>query len=577
MLGILLFALMPAAVPEISSGPDLADQASELAAPIREVTVFSDRARVKRSGTVRLESGSHALRLPDLPGATLLNTVHVTASGGQVLRVEIAPIERERLSIEQVDGLIEKLESLSDRLARIDAEQSVLKAELDLIRSVAPKKAMAEKDRAGKTPPALSVDGWISSLDFVAAREAAALEASRKLQLDRAKLAEDYAKTQADVARYDLGAMSDRRVQVLAMVEVTKAGPVSLELVYMVPGAAWWPAYDLHYSPQDGKVTLNTAGQVRQGSGEAWDRVDLVLSTSIPGQDIQLPELLTWTLGERKDFLPKPRPERTPAAPPRLAAPRAGLHPLEAERRSRQAVLQERLAVLDVLLAAGSGAAIARDGTKRQRAPAIRSAAPPPQPAAEVESEVLVRDKRDDAEYGFAVLASTPSAQPSADMAPGVRSPRPQALGRSGGRSAAPPRPATSLALFDPTTWSRPSFADRTLPAMVAGGLDYCFRAAAPASVASDGQRLRVPLASTSYRASLSYETTPALATTAYLTAKVENGGRLPILRGPVNIFIGGAFSGEGVLQTTGPGGSLSLPLGADEDIRVIHHVAAQS
>jgi len=573
MFGILLCAVLAAAVPEVSSGPDLAAQATVLPAPIQEVTVFSDRARVRRSGTARLERGAHTLRLPDLPGATMLNTVHVTATGGQVLRVEIAPVERERMSIDQVDALITQLEAIADKLARIDAEQTVFNAELELLRAVSPKQALAEKDRTGKTAPALSVDGWASSLDFITARESMLLEASRKLQVDRAKLAETYAKTQADVARYDLGAMSDRRVQVLTIVDVPQAGPVSLELVYLVPGAAWWPAYDLHFSPKDGSVTLYTAGQVQQASGEAWDKVNLVLSTSIPGQDIQLPELLTWTLGERKDFMPRPQPERPPAMPQPLAAPQAGRHPQELERQSRQAVLQERLVVLGNLLAASPSAmdqvtTATRQPTARP-APTRGYAPPKPMPA----EKKVAEDNYDRPEEEAVMLAPPPSISggaTSVDRAP-------SAPGSYNRRSAAEARPATSLALFDPTTWRKPSFGDPTLPAMVAGGLDYSYRATTPASVASDGQRLRVPLASASYRASLSYETTPALATTAYLTAKVENGGRLPILRGPANIFVGGAFTSEGVLQTTGPGGSLTLPLGADEDIRVIHHVAAQT
>lgn len=580
MLSFVLTVLLPAAVPAVSSGPDLADQATVLAAPIQEVTVFSDRARVKRTGSARLERGARVLRLPDLPGATLLNTVHVSATGGQVLRVEIAPVERERMSIDQVDALIGQLETISDRLARIDAEQAVLNGELDLLRRTAPKQAPAEKDRTGKTPPALAVDGWTSSLDFIAAREAMVLEASRALQVDRARLVETYQKLQADAARYDLGALSDRRIQVLAIVEVAQAGPVSLELVYLVPGAAWWPAYDLHFSPKDGSVTLDTAGQVQQASGEAWERVNLVLSTSIPGQDIQLPELLTWTLGERKDFMPRPRPEQTPAVPPRFAAPQPAPHPLEAERRSRQELLQQRLALLGNLLATDARASatpvtstVSQPMVKPSPSPR-RSAAPQPRPvtAAEPEEASIEYEARDD-DMSFAEMPAAPGAAMAVDRAPAA----PIAQAARGRRSSAEARVSTSLALFDPTTWRKPTFGDPTLPAVVAGGLDYSYRATTPATVASDGQRLRVPLARASYQASLNYETTPALATTAYLTAKVENRGRLPILRGPVNIFVGGAFTSEGVLQTTGPGGSLSLPLGADEDIRVVHHVAAKT
>ncbi|MFH1807375.1 MAG: mucoidy inhibitor MuiA family protein [Pseudomonadota bacterium] len=589
MLGLLLSAMLSAAVPDVSSGPDLADEARTVALPIDEVTVFSDRARIRRRGSVRLERGPHALRLPDLPGATLLNTVHVSAARGQVLRVEIAPVERERMSIEQVDTLVTQLEGISDQLARLDAEQAVFQAELGLLRRASPKTAVPEQERVGKPQPPLVVSGWMGSLDFLATRQAAVQEVLRAQNKKRQELGEAFAKAQRDVARYDLGALSDRRNQVLAIVDVNAAALVELELVYSVPGAAWWPAYDLHFSPADGSVTLYTAGQVQQASGEAWDNVALVLSTSMPGQDIELPELLTWTLGERKDFMPSPRPERALPQPQRFAAPGPRPHPAQAERAARQEALQERMTLLSMLLQGqgvstesgmGSGIGSARrpgvssimggDGVATRSLPQPRPvsrapAAPPPPPAAMERMDM--EDVSGEAEgMSFATLSDAPLAQgaPSGGRA-------------SNRRSRQPRTPATSLALFDPTTWQRPRLGDVTLPAMVAGGLDYEYRASTRATVASDGERLRVPLSSATYKTTLTYETTPALATTAYLSAKVENGGRLPILRGPVNVFVGGAFTSEGQLQTTGPGGSLTLPLGADEDIRVIHHVTAQT
>lgn len=134
-----------------------------------------------------------------------------------------------------------------------------------------------------------------------------------------------------------------------------------------------------------------------------------------------------------------------------------------------------------------------------------------------------------------------------------------------------------SLGLFDPTTWRRRTFSDPTLPAVVAGGLDYVYPALTRASIPSNGERLRVPLASNTWPTRTHYEATPAIKKTAYLTARVKNGGRKPILAGPVNIFVGGDFTGDGKLETTGPGGEIQLPLGADEDIRIVHHIAPQS
>ena len=40
---------------------------AELEAPIKDVTVYSDRALITRRGTLQLEAGEHELRINNLP------------------------------------------------------------------------------------------------------------------------------------------------------------------------------------------------------------------------------------------------------------------------------------------------------------------------------------------------------------------------------------------------------------------------------------------------------------------------------------------------------------------------------
>lgn len=127
----------------------------------------------------------------------------------------------------------------------------------------------------------------------------------------------------------------------------------------------------------------------------------------------------------------------------------------------------------------------------------------------------------------------------------------------------------TALDLLEaPPADSRVLFADPTLPAVVAGGLDFVYASPTRMTIPSNSERLRVPLSVERFPVQTFYEATPALKEVAYLKATVSNQGKKPILRGPVNIFVSGDFSGQGELATTGPGGVLALPLGADEDIR---------
>jgi uncharacterized protein (TIGR02231 family) len=136
------------------------------------------------------------------------------------------------------------------------------------------------------------------------------------------------------------------------------------------------------------------------------------------------------------------------------------------------------------------------------------------------------------------------------------------------------PGSSMSLALLD-TASARPAptFGDPLLPAVTAGGLSYVYQAPTATPIPSTGRQIRVPLASQTFAAAAFHEATPALAPTAFLRARVRNDGKRPLLRGPATIFSDGELVGVGEVQTTGPGGDIEFPLGADEDVRLVRQV----
>src|SRR6185436_16369006 len=141
-----------------------------------------------------------------------------------------------------------------------------------------------------------------------------------KLDGDRRELAKDRDRLLADIQALNRGGFSDRVVDVVAIVDLARAG-ADLELEYFVPGARWKPAYDLHYASARGQIRVETAAVVEQTTGEDWTDATLLLSTAMPGRGIDLPELLTWTLGERSEFVPQLRARSTPPVEPPLPVP----------------------------------------------------------------------------------------------------------------------------------------------------------------------------------------------------------------------------------------------------------------
>ena len=90
-----------------------------------------------------------------------------------------------------------------------------------------------------------------------------------------------------------------------------------------------------------------------------------------------------------------------------------------------------------------------------------------------------------------------------------------------------------------------------------------------PATVPADNSPQKLSITTATLPADLSYQTTPGLSETAFLSASLSNTTEYPLLAGRSNIFIGPSFIASADLETIMPGEKFSIPLGADEGISV--------
>ncbi len=587
----LILLLSSSQVPKITVGPEAKNLAPQVKAPIEHVTVYSDRALVKRQASVLLTTGINTLRLPDLAGAAQLDSIRVSASKGRVLRVEAYAVKRERFAIEQIEAEVTELEKLADEAIKLNAQITAERSELDLLNQLSPAPALSEAEREGRPSLKLAPSAWFSAIDFLETRAEAQRSRIRKLEKARDKLAERRTLLKEKINQVNLGGFTDRRLEVFVALASKSPGKSRIELTYFIPGASWKPVYDLEYLPAVNRMTVRTAAMVQQATGEDWRGVKLSLSTSIPGQGIEVPKMLTWTLGEKRQFMPKPRAARRPPIAPRYPIPEARPTASELERSLKLEDLKERLALLNVS-PRSARARVAKEAQsyKRQRAEESRRRqalklrekdyygrkksakrrarpkppAPPPRPAPAPSREMAAdAPMRATSTQSVVVSESAGSSIQLGGLASGP--------GRASGAKSVL---RTSLNLFQRSADRRgPRFGDPFLPAVSAGGLDYVYRAPTSSDIPSDGQSVRVPLRAERFPVEAIYEATPSLKTTAYLKARVVNKGERPFLRGPTNNFVGGEFIGQGELATTGPGGVLQFPLGADENIRLVRKV----
>ena len=279
-----------------------------LDAPIVGVTVFPDRARVTRRGSVTLPAGDHRVYLEPLPFFLHTDSVRVAGRGpATVLGVDVTTRHHPRTTDEAASRLEEEKRALEAELAELsdaDGVQEQLTAFLQRLADRAGR-TYARALASGDTDP----DGVNTFVESLASRLS-------EVQARRRELAERRALAQDRLAAVDrrlaelAGQREPDRLAAAVSLTVAEESTVELELSYVVDGASWVSAYDVRLT--DEALTLTWYGLVSQHTGEDWPEGELALSTARPLGAASVPELDPWFL-DRFRPAPPPMPMSAPA------------------------------------------------------------------------------------------------------------------------------------------------------------------------------------------------------------------------------------------------------------------------
>jgi len=263
----------------------------KVASAISAVTVFSDRALVRRTAELRVQAGETTLVFTDLPAAIDPASLQVSGSGLFTLRdVRVTTrqlsrdVSAERKALEDERRAYEASIAIeSDRVREAEAERTFVDNMAKRVTSAASEDEKAPLDTAA----------WARMLDFYRGRYQALNLAVREAKASITTL-------QAEVDRVNrelraLGGGSGLSV-VEAELSLEAQAPTTARLVlsYLVSGPSWMPDYVVRADSAGGKLSLHYRATVRQGTGEDWSGVALSLSTARPQVGGSAPELEPW-------------------------------------------------------------------------------------------------------------------------------------------------------------------------------------------------------------------------------------------------------------------------------------------
>ena len=522
---------------------------------IAAVTVYSDRARVTRSGTAVLTPGRRRITVGPLPTTLGDGSVSATlGAGARLLSVEVDSEFGRTISRDDARELIERRDGLRREIAALAEAQSALAEEQEFIGELP---VDPEEDEQGNVRPiGLDPDGWKATLSFVDARLTDLRARIRAGERRSEHLDEQLSDTEIELQ--SLGSYSsEERKRVVIEVQASVDGPVELELSYTLTGPRWRPSYDLQVDGAAGRLELHRFAVVRQATGEDWERATLKLSTAAPQVGAELPKLMAWRLGDTS--------------------------------QQQHAAATSEVGEMDAGVAELAASAPPPPPAPAMAAPlASRAAMSPPEPRARKKRKAVRRSAREQVEVDAMMDALEPAGEAYADdawdeeLAIEVRdepAPKPR-----------PPAPAPILPMGK-GAWSLPAGVDLDFrthgggfrgqgtrvycpsPEQAAGGFDFAHLAEGPQTVPADGHEHRIPLGFETLDCRLLHEVVAPLAQRAFLRAAVTHGGERPLLAGETFVFLDGGFVARAFVDTVAPGADLELVLGVDEDVKVERRV----
>jgi len=248
--------------------------------PITSVTLYRGRAAVTREGKTTLGFGVFELRVGPLPEAADLDSVQAkVGTGGRLLEVKTETVVKPSPTSDspRVREALARVEAAQARVAEVERRMANNAAAQKTIDSIAAKVSDdASKSMGGSLDP----EKLRAQLSFIESERERLTAAVLGLKKEAKDAAGELAAAQNALAAAG-GAPPIERFALVTVV-APEGGDIPVGVTYLVSNASWAPTYTVRGDPDKGTLALEFDATVMQATGEDWNDVALLLSTSQP-------------------------------------------------------------------------------------------------------------------------------------------------------------------------------------------------------------------------------------------------------------------------------------------------------
>lgn len=277
--------------------------ANFLNAAITEVIVYPQGAQVKEAQTITLKKGENILEWGMLSPQVDVDSLRVELPAGARLidsgTKAVHTTQEQNIRRAELEKLLEKalqrLQAINDVLILIEKNE----AYLEQIQQASTTPVKGEASYAFPAPAQ-----WSEMINFTRTGREKLLDERRDAEQKKVVAQKEISKIQREMN--ELGNQPVLKTQKLTLtIESLKDQTVTASVAYFDPAAGWHAAYQVWVDPTTKEVQVTYGALVRQSTLNAWEGVDLRLSTARPQTGATPPELAAWWVREMRD---QPRP-----------------------------------------------------------------------------------------------------------------------------------------------------------------------------------------------------------------------------------------------------------------------------
>lgn len=261
---------------------------------ICEVTVYTDRARVTRRGTVALTGNERELAIASLPATLEPESVRATGAGTVAVRLlgvrSKTVFSREPVA-DRTAELTQQIQELETQKRAIKDKLDARRIQLKFVEDLSEKSVRFFSRSIAKQQVGLNETGEM--LNFLGTNYLKYVSAIAQHERQQHEL-----DNQIQILKHKLHQVRTSHCQesfnIIVAIEPSGTGNFDLELSYVVKRASWTPLYDLRVNTTNNQINLHYLADVKQNTGEDWTGVALTLSTAKPGLGSLPPQLKPW-------------------------------------------------------------------------------------------------------------------------------------------------------------------------------------------------------------------------------------------------------------------------------------------